>query len=87
MRLNTQISFVPDGPITRVHVVAFDLSHEDPQHPIYQLAYDSGVPLPGHLVDVPFYLEHLANQLRIKIALERQEQAPAPRDGAQRFLS
>lgn len=87
MRLNTQISFVPDGPITRVHVLVFDLEFSHSTTPIYQLAYDSGVPLPGQLVDVPFYLEHLANQLRAKIALERQEQAPPPRDGAQRFMS
>jgi hypothetical protein len=87
MRANTQISLVVDGPVTRVHVIAFDLDHPDPQRPIYQLAYDSGVPLPGGVVDVPFYLEHMASQLRAKIALERQEQGLSERGHAQRFLS
>lgn len=87
MRITTQISLVPDGPITRVHVVSFDLQHPDPQRPIYQLAYDSGVPKPDGIVDVPFYLEAIASQLRAKIAFDRQEQAPIPRGSGQRFLS
>lgn len=87
MRTNVQISFVPDGPMTRVHVVVFDLELSHSTTPIYQIAYDSAIPLPSHPVEVPHYLERCANQLRAKIALDRQEQAPPPRDGAQRFLS
>jgi hypothetical protein len=87
MRPNTQISFVADGPITRVHVIAFDMQHSDPQRPIYQLAYDSGVPMPAGLVDLPGYLERLAYQLRAKIAVEAAETRQERRPDVRPFLS
>lgn len=86
MRLNTQISLVPDGALTRVHVIAFDLEYSHDTTAVYQIAYDSGVPLPKGVVDIPLYLEAIAHQLRAKIALDRAQTAPERPPAGRPFL-
>lgn len=70
MRPHVQISFVPDGQITRVHVAAFDLDR--PSHPadLYELAYDSGIEPAFYAAGVPHYIEMLLRQLRARVMVD-----------------
>ncbi len=74
MRPHVQISFVPDGPITRVHVAAFDLDR--PSHPddLFQLVYDSGIEPPDEAYALPHYVEMLLRQLRARVMVDQAYQ-------------